>query len=70
MRQEEVTAKEKTPIVGKPPDVPERKLTPVKAIRMKCRDCCCDSAAEIRACELRHCALWPYRLGKRPKEDN
>lgn len=70
MRQEEVTAKEKPPIVGKPPDVPERRLTPVKAIRSKCLDCACGSRSEVRECELTSCPLWRFRLGKRPTEDN
>ena len=70
MQKVEVTKVTKPPIVGKPPDATERKLTPVKAIRMKCKDCCCDSVAEIRKCELTSCPLWRYRLGKRPTEDN
>jgi len=35
-----------------------------KAIRAKCRDCCCDSRLEIRLCEIRKCPLWKYRFGR------
>ena len=41
--------------------------TPIKAIRAKCLDCCCDSAAEVRRCPIESCSLWPYRMGHRPK---
>ena len=34
-----------------------------KAIRLKCLDCCCGIAAEVRACEITDCPLWVYRLG-------
>lgn len=43
------------------------KLTPIKAIRAKCRDCCCGSTAEIRACPVKDCPIYPYRMGRRPK---
>lgn len=42
--------------------------TPMKAIRMKCLDCCCDQVQEIRECRITTCALWPYRMGRRPQE--
>jgi len=45
----------------------ERKLrTPIKAIRAKCLDCCCGSYTEINLCTIKNCALYPYRMGKRP----
>ena len=44
-------------------------LTPVKAIRAKCLDCCCGHANEVRACTVETCALHPYRMGHRPKVD-
>jgi len=43
-----------------------RAITPVRAIRAKCLDCSGDSAAEVRACELTACPLYPFRLGKNP----
>ncbi len=40
--------------------------TPMKAIRLKCLDCCCGQHLEIRLCETTECALHPFRFGKRP----
>ena len=48
------------------------KLTPMRAIRAKCRECCCNQMSEIRGCPITDCALYPYRMGHRPgtlKED-
>ena len=44
------------------------RLTPVKAIREKCKDCSCNQLREIRECPITTCDLWPYRMGKRPKK--
>lgn len=41
-------------------------LTPIKAIRAKCIDCCCGDKKEVRECSITECSIWPYRLGKRP----
>lgn len=41
-------------------------LTPMKAIRAKCLDCCAGSQAEVRLCPMLDCPLWPYRKGHRP----
>ena len=40
--------------------------TPVKAIRKKCIDCCNEQYKEIRNCTVINCALYPYRMGRRP----
>ncbi|MBP3897147.1 MAG: hypothetical protein J6D57_04845 [Mogibacterium sp.] len=45
------------------------KLTPIKAIRAKCVDCSGGELREIRECPMTKCPIWPYRMGKRPKED-
>lgn len=45
------------------------KLTPMKAIRAKCLDCCCGQFIEVRECTAKKCPLYPYRMGKRPKID-
>lgn len=37
-----------------------------QAIRMKCLDCCCGNAAEVRRCPAEKCPLWEFRLGKNP----
>lgn len=42
--------------------------TPLQAIRRECLDCCCGKSGEVKDCTLTTCTLWPYRLGKRPKE--
>lgn len=44
------------------------KLTPIRAIRKYCMECSNFSPNEIRLCPIKNCALYPYRLGKRPKE--
>ena len=41
-------------------------MSPLKAIREKCRDCSCYQLNEIRACEAVKCPLWPFRAGKHP----
>ena len=46
-----------------------KRLTPVKAIRAKCLDCCCNQIVEVRECQIEKCPLRPYRMGKRPKEN-
>ena len=33
----------------------------VKALKLKCRDCCCDDLTEIKACEIKHCPLVPIK---------
>lgn len=42
-------------------------MTPMKAIRLKCLDCMCGSAHEVRLCPCVKCPLYLYRFGKRPK---
>lgn len=41
----------------------------MRAIRLKCLDCCCGSASEVRKCHISDCSLHPYRFGKRPSAD-
>jgi len=43
--------------------------TPIKAIRKKCLDCCCDQVKEVRLCTAINCPLYPYRMGRRPDQD-
>lgn len=40
--------------------------TPLKAMRLKCLDCCCSSSEEVKQCAIPECSLYPYRLGKHP----
>lgn len=40
--------------------------TPIKAMRLKCLDCVCQSSNEVKLCLSVNCPLYPYRLGHRP----
>lgn len=42
-------------------------LTPIKAIRAKCLDCCAGQRNEVKQCTCTKCSLYPYRMGHRPK---
>jgi hypothetical protein len=44
----------------------EKILTPVKAIRAKCIDCCGGVMYQVRECGCPNCSLYPYRMGKNP----
>lgn len=45
-------------------------LTPIKAIRQYCLECCYDSPNEVRICNITDCPLYPYRLGHNPNRKN
>jgi hypothetical protein len=47
-----------------------KRLTPIKSIRAKCRECSGNQLAVIRKCQILNCPLYPYRMGKRPKEES
>lgn len=40
----------------------EKQITRGKAIRLKCLECCRNSA-EVRRCPVTRCPLWRYRMG-------
>ena len=44
-------------------------LTPIKAIRAKCLDCCGGDKQEVRMCPVSDCPIFPYRMGHRPQMD-
>ncbi len=44
-------------------------MTPMKAIRAKCLECSNGQPKEVRLCPCKDCALYPYRMGHRPKSD-
>ena len=44
----------------------ERRISPIKAIRLKCLDCCCGQRVEVNLCSCEDCPLWPFRFGKNP----
>ena len=41
-------------------------LTPLKAIRAKCIDCCGGSKSYVATCGIPDCPLYLYRLGRNP----
>lgn len=44
----------------------EKRVTPIKAIRLKCLDCCCGSSHEVKLCTVSKCPLYAFRFGKNP----
>jgi hypothetical protein len=42
------------------------RVSPLRALRLKCLDCCNDSAQEVRLCTAADCPSWPFRMGKNP----
>jgi hypothetical protein len=42
------------------------KRSPLRSIREKCIDCCAGNKAEVARCQMRTCALWPFRMGHNP----
>ena len=44
-----------------------RRLTPLKAIRAKCLDCCAGSVREVNRCHITDCFLHQYRFGRNPR---
>lgn len=43
-----------------------KKMTPIKAIRSKCLDCCTGQVTEVRQCPVTECPLYPFRMGHNP----
>jgi hypothetical protein len=41
-------------------------MSPLKALRARCLDCCAGSANEVRLCTAVSCPAWPFRLGSSP----
>ena len=46
-----------------------RRVTPLRAVRQECLDCCGGSANEVRLCVSKSCPLWPFRFGRRPTDE-
>lgn len=44
----------------------QKRISPLKAIRLKCLDCCCGSSNEVKLCTVERCALHPFREGHNP----
>ena len=46
------------------------KLTPIKAIKLYCKEsCCAGDMKSWKECSSKSCPLYPYRLGKRPQNE-
>ena len=43
-----------------------QRMSPLRALRLRCIDCSGDSAAEVRLCTAVTCPAWPFRMGKSP----
>ena len=43
-----------------------KRISPLKAIRLKCLDCCCGSSNEVKLCTAERCPLYVFREGKNP----
>ncbi len=38
----------------------------LRALRLRCIDCCAGSAIEVRRCTAVECPAWPFRMGTSP----
>lgn len=47
-------------------DLGHSRVSPLRALRMKCLDCCNGSAQEVRLCTAVDCPSWPFRMGRNP----
>lgn len=43
-----------------------KRISPLKAIRLKCLDCSCGSSNEVKLCPVTACPLYPFREGRDP----
>ena len=42
------------------------RVSPLRALRLKCLDCCNGSSQEVRLCTAVDCPSWPFRMGRNP----
>ena len=42
------------------------RVSPLRALSIKCLDCCNGSAREVRLCTAVDCPSWPFRMGRNP----
>jgi len=45
-----------------------KRITPLRAIRLKCLDCCAGQKGEVRQCSSLNCALFNFRMGKKSSQ--
>ena len=41
-----------------------KRVSPLRAIRARCLDCCGFQEGEVRRCPSKDCPLWKFRFGK------
>lgn len=41
-------------------------MSPLRALRLRCVDCCADQPNEVRLCTAVTCPSWPFRMGANP----
>jgi hypothetical protein len=41
-------------------------MSPMRAIRLRCLDCCAQQPDEVRKCTAVRCPSWPFRMSKNP----
>jgi hypothetical protein len=41
-------------------------MSPLRALRARCLDCCAGQANEVAACPVVECPSWPFRMGTNP----
>jgi hypothetical protein len=46
--------------------VGHKPMSPLKALRLRCIDCCADQPSEVRLCTAVACPSWPFRMGANP----
>lgn len=44
----------------------DKVMQPMKAIRLKCLDCCAGSSYQVKKCPIPDCPLFAFRHGKNP----
>ena len=44
------------------------KMTPLKVLRAYCLWCCAGQSKEVELCPSEECPLYPFRLGRNPKD--
>ena len=43
-----------------------KRMSPLRALRLRCIDCSGNSAPEVRLCTAVTCPAWPFRMGSNP----
>ena len=52
--------------VGELAALGHNQVSPLRALRLRCIDCCGGSPSEVRLCTAVQCSAWPFRMGRNP----